>query len=255
MLGRSEKPAALCSGCVVLPWQSELGQPALHDPGADLPGPPATPIPLNQQIHNGYITMPADPWGCIGDRLGNSTLPAAAGASEGPEEAKLGASGFSRASGRAHPHSGRAEPKAGAMHSVPGAAESKGNDRGIGVPAGSAAGQRRRRARALCGTGARPAAGRGPPRRAARRAGGARAGPAVPTEPGPAPSPGSAASRAASSAQSAEPGLASVAAFTHPVLSFPRPGAIPSGNSWDIEADCKTAAASPCQDFPIVTAR
>lgn len=91
MLGHSQKAVALCSGSIMLVWQSELGKPAQQDPGADLPGLPATPIPLNQQIHNGYVTIPADTRGYIVDRLGNSTLPAAVGGSEGPAEAKPGA--------------------------------------------------------------------------------------------------------------------------------------------------------------------
>lgn len=52
---------------------------------------------------------------------------------------------------------------------------------------------------------------------------------------------------AASSAQRADPGLGFAAAFTHPVPSFPHPGAIPSGNSWDIEADCKDCV---CKSLP-----
>lgn len=43
-------------------------------------------------------------------------------------------------------------------------------------------------------------------------------------------------------------------AFTDRSLSFSHFGAIPSCNSWDIEASFKAARASPCQDFPIVTA-
>lgn len=87
--------------------QSELGKPAQQDHGADLPGPPATPVPFNQHIYNGCMTIPAGTWGCVMVRLGNSTLPAALGGSEGPAEAKPRA--LSRTahsvSGRAHPHS------------------------------------------------------------------------------------------------------------------------------------------------------
>lgn len=208
----------------MLARQSELGKLTQQDPGADLPGPPAMPMPLNQHIYNVYITIPADTRGYIVDRLGTSTLPAAVG-SEGPAEAKPRALSpgcpTARVSGRAHPHSWRPEPRAGATDSVTDAAESKGNDPPAELPAGSAAGMESRQARPGPGQGAVGAAGgsRGPcpvPRREGR------SGSPVATAGRWHRAQGSVAS-AASSAQRTDPGLGFAAAFTPcPELSSSR---------------------------------
>lgn len=169
------------------------------------------------------------------DKLGNITL------LRDPRTQSPSLSPTSHASSREYPDSWRREPEAAATPSVTDAAESEGNERARCPRGAGRSGARSRQG---------AAAPRGPGQdgrtdgRTDRQDGGS----------APWPQPGGG-TEPRGSVASPPPPCRFVAAFAHPAPGFPHAGAIPSGNSWDIEADCETACASPCQGFPIVAAR